>query len=266
MKQRPTRDRLFELLDFDHGDGMFRWKKTLGSRAKEGSIAGSVTSQGYVVIRLDGELWRAHHLAWLAHHGCWPDGLVIHRNRQLSDNRIENLAMATKQEAHAHTKAEAVNPHNVHLIFRYDDGVLRWRQSLSGKSRIANAVAGHVNDDGYVVVETGGKAIGAHRIIWLMHYGEWPAGEIDHLNGIRSDNRIENIRDVVRVTNTENRRSAPRHSRSGMLGVEKLSSDRFRARIRSKGKLHELGVFGSAEAAHKAYVEAKRTLHAGNTL
>lgn len=266
MKQRPTHARLLELLHFDPAAGTFHWKRTLGSRAKEGGVAGSVTSQGYMVIRVDRELWRAHHLAWLAHHGCWPDRLVVHRNRQRSDNRIENLEIATKQEAHAHTKAERINLGNVHAIFWYDDGILRWQKSLTGKNRIAGAVAGYLNDGGYTVVETGGKTIGAHRIIWLMHNGTWPAGEIDHLNGVRSDNRIENLRDVVHVTNAENRRSASRHSRSGHLGVEHLASDRFRARIRSNGKLHELGVFDSAEAAHKAYVRAKRMLHAGNTL
>lgn len=266
MKERPTRGRLLELLHFDPEAGTFRWKATIGSRAKEGCIAGSLTSQGYAVIRMDGELWRAHHLAWLAHYGHWPDGLVIHRNHHRSDNRIANLELATKQEAHAHTKAECIGPHNVHAIFHYDNGILRWRESLTGKNRVAGAVAGYVNDGGYIVVETGGKAIGAHRIIWLMHNGVWPSGEIDHLNGVRDDNRIENLRDVVHITNTENRRSASSHSRSGALGVEQLSAGRFRARIRSKGKLHELGIFESADAAHKAYVAAKRKLHVGNTL
>lgn len=266
MKQTPTHSRVLELLFLNPETGKLCWAQTLGSRAKAGEIAGSLTRQGYRVIRIDGELWRSHHLAWLMHTGHWPDGIVMHKNLDKDDNHPSNLVIGSKTQAHAHTRAERVDAYTVHDIFSYDNGQLRWKRSLGGKSRIAGAVAGAVNEDGYVIVETGGKATRAHRIIWLMHHGEWPRGEIDHFNGVRHDNRIENLRDVVRATNTENRRKAPRHSRTGLLGAELLSSGKFRARIRSEGKLHELGTFDSAEAAHLVYIEAKRLLHAGNTL
>lgn len=266
MIKPPTRQRLLELLCFNPESGALYWAKTIGSRATAGGIAGSLTSQGYRVVRVDGELWRAHHLAWMLHHGDWPTNIVIHINGDKADNRIANLKIGTKREAHAHTRAAPITKHNVHDIFDYDDGTLRWKDSLSGKSRIRGAAAGYVNGDGYIVVETGGKAVAAHRIVWLMHHGVWPQGEIDHLNGVRNDNKIENLRDVERLTNTENRRSASRHSRSGWLGVEQLKSGQFRARIRSRGTLHELGIFSSGEDAHSAYVEAKRRIHAGNTL
>lgn len=218
------------------------------------------------MIRIDGTLWYAHHLAWLVHTGRWPDGLVVHINRNRDDNRPENLSIATKEAAHAHTKAKQISAQNVHEIFTYDAGKLRWRGRLTGRHRVPDEEAGGLNQCGYVVVEVGGKAVGAHRIVWLMHTGSWPTCEIDHINGVRHDNRIENLRDVDRTFNAENRRKASIKSKVGLLGVSTLPSGRFRARIRSKGVLHELGIFDSAELAHSAYVDAKRKLHAGNTL
>lgn len=102
--------------------------------------------------------------------------------------------------------------------------------------------------------------------VWLMHTGRWPDGEIDHINGVRDDNRIENLRDVTHQTNAENRRRPVRASETGALGVTLTKDGRYRARICSKGRLLSLGVFGSADEAHAAYVLGKRRLHAGNTL
>lgn len=266
MKQTPTIKRVNELLLYDQNSGDFLWRSTLGSRAQAGKIAGSCTKQGYRVIRLDGELWRAHHLAWLVHYGRWPEGLVVHHNKNPSDNRICNLALATKKEAHAHTKAKPISAANVHDIFTYDNGLLRWKSGLPGKNHIAGAIAGSINEDGYVVVETAGKSIGVHRVVWLMHHDQWPQGEIDHCNGVRADNRIQNLRDVIHRLNTENRKKAGVHSKSGLLGVEQIGKQKYRARIRSQGRLHELGTFSSPHEAHNAYIFAKRALHEGNTL
>lgn len=217
-------------------------------------------------MRVDGVLCRAHHIAWCLHFGDWPQGLVSHVNRDKSDNKASNLALVSKTAAHEHTRAKRITKENASAIFEYRNGRLHWRNTLTGKHRIAGAPAGHMNADGYVVIETAGKAIGAHRIIWLMHHGAWPTGEIDHINGNRADNRIENLRDVIKRTNSENRRRATYSSKTGVLGVEELPSGRFRARIRSFGKIHDVGIFDSTESAHAAYVQAKRKMHTGNTL
>lgn len=110
------------------------------------------------------------------------------------------------------------------------------------------------------------RQLSGQRVVWLMHTGRWPDGEIDHINGVRDDNRIENLRDVTHQTNAENRRRPVRASETGALGVTLTKDGRYRARICSKGRLLSLGVFGSADEAHAAYVLGKRRLHAGNTL
>jgi len=129
----------------------------------------------------------------------------------------------------------------------------------------AGAVAGYVGNDGYVRIRASGTRFLAHRLAWFYVHGTWPVGEIDHINGDRSDNRIANLRDVSRLTNRQNMRRAQADNRSGLLGVS-LANNRCKASIRSGGKNHHLGYFSSPEAAHAAYVAAKRQRHDGCTI
>lgn len=208
----------------------------------------------------------AHQIAWIVVKGSKPEGLFKHLDGDKTNNRIENLVITTKKSLNAHKKSVVVDASNVHDIFEYADGKLLWRSSLTGKNRVKGNSAGYINKDGYIVVESAGKAIGAHRLVWLMHNGIWPVGEIDHMNGVRHDNRIENLRDVSHKTNTENRRKAVSGSMTGSLGVTIFKGGRYRARIKSDGKLVSLGIFDTAESAHAAYIDAKRVLHQGCTL
>lgn len=239
---------------------------SVGSRAKAGAIAGTKTAKGYVCVRVDGRLLLVHQVAWVITHGSMPSGVISHLNGDNADNRLVNLTDTTKMDAARTIKAQPLSAENVHQVFDYKNGGLFWRKSLTGKSRIAGKEAGCLNQDGYVVIEVANKGIGAHRIVWLMHHGAWPKGEIDHLNGIRHDNRIENLRDVAHITNSENRRTSMNDSKTGVLGVTEFKGGKYRARIRSNGILVSLGIFDTVEQAHASYVDAKRKLHAGCTL
>jgi hypothetical protein len=100
-----------------------------------------------------------------------------------------------------------------------------------------------------------------------MHYGSWPANTIDHINGIKTDNRIENLRDVTAAVNKQNMRAARSDSRSGLIGaIWQEDRKSWKAEIAVGGKKKMLGRFKTAEAAHEAYVLAKRTVHEGCTL
>lgn len=61
--------------------------------------------------------------------------------------------------------------------------------------------------NGYTVCGFGGKNYQVHRLAWLIHYGAWPVNNIDHINGIKTDNRIQNLRDVTQTENARNRDS-----------------------------------------------------------
>jgi hypothetical protein len=125
--------------------------------------------------------------------------------------------------------------------------------------------AGTLRQDGYVYIMFGGMRAFAHRFAWLYMTGEWPTQEIDHIDGNKANNAFANLRQVSRQANTENKRQAKRTSKTGLLGVVK-HRNRFVAAITHSGNRTYLGVFETAEAAHAAYLKAKRELHAGCTI
>lgn len=113
-------------------------------------------------------------------------------------------------------------------------------------SRFAGNLAGVVlNPKGsqcqYRCVNIFGKSYMAHRIVWLYHYGDWPRGCIDHINGNGLDNRIENLRDVDARENARNR-PTPRNNKSGIAGV-RVRGKGWNARISIGNKLKDLGAF-----------------------
>lgn len=93
-----TRRHLLELLDYDPITGIFRWRVSKSGHIIKGRIAGSVHSQGYRFIGIDGESYAAHHLAWLIVKGRWPKNEIDHQNLQKDDNWIDNLREATHGE------------------------------------------------------------------------------------------------------------------------------------------------------------------------
>lgn len=115
--------------------------------------------------------------------------------------------------------------------------------------------------DGYIRIRIDGKCIGAHRLAWACFYGQSPNGEVDHINGIRDDNRISNLRVVTRSENMQNAKT-PRTNSSGFHGVSWCkSTSRWTAQIWINRKRYRLGSFHSPELAHEAYLNAKYKLH-----
>ena len=105
-------------------------------------------------------------------------------------------------------------------LFRYDPetGYLYWKNTGTGRPKY-NVPAGHTSKStGYAIVKLRGKAYKAHRIIWLMFYGDLPERQIDHINHIRSDNRIGNLRSVSNQGNQRNATKQKNNS-SGVTGV-----------------------------------------------
>lgn len=142
-------------------------------------------------------------------------------------------------------------------------GELRW---LKGRGRGAKGRrAGRRTKNGYINVGLFGFVISAHRLAWLLHFGEWPPENLDHRNRQRDDNRIDNLRLLPQQLNAQNRLAA-RCSRSGLIGASwKSRLGRWAGQIRVNGKQKHLGYFGSAADAHAAYMAAKQRLHAGFT-
>jgi hypothetical protein len=133
-------------------------------------------------------------------------------------------------------------------------------------SRLAGRTAGSIGKrDGYVQLL---RHFG-HRLAWLHFYGEWPKHMIDHVNGVRSDNRIENLRDVLEFINHQNLRRRPANGHRDLpfgVSLSGNASNPYKSRIRVDGKIALVGTFKTASDAHAAYIEAKRRLHEGCTI
>lgn len=121
---------------------------------------------------------------------------------------------------------------------------------------------------GYVRIEIDGVPQYAHRLAWLYVHGKWPRWQIDHMNCDQGDNRLCNLRDIPQADNAQNeRRARPNNKSCGLLGVTKCkNSDRYFSRITVGRKVKYLGCFSDANAAHVAYVQAKRIYHQASTL
>lgn len=149
-------------------------------------------------------------------------------------------------------------------LFSYDPatGVITRRVAINNSVK-AGAIAGSHQSNGYLRVRVDGVLLHAHRLAWLLHTGAWPLYTVDHINGVRSDNRLCNLRDIPKSVNNQNIRG--RKSKTGLQGVGK-SGLRFTAKITTLGDQTYLGTFGTPREAHQAYLTAKRNLHVGCTI
>lgn len=152
-------------------------------------------------------------------------------------------------------------------LLNYDPltGVFTWRIKRKGinKSRFA----GSLTQYGYLRIRIDGVSYRNHRLAWLVTYGEWPNGIIDHINSIKTDNRIENLRLSNHSHNAENQKKARIDNKTNMLGVSWYKRHKkYEARIKVKGVLIHLGYFTNKDDAFSAYLTAKRRFHAGCTI
>lgn len=126
-----------------------------------------------------------------------------------------------------------------------------WNSRNAGQEAIAS-----VTTFGYKTGRINDRLFYAHRIVWAMLTGSWPANEIDHINGNPSDNRIENLRDVSHKQNLRNQ-STRKNNTSGDLGVRFYRPrKKWAASITVDGKTIHLGYFAEKEQAIAARLAA----------
>ena len=116
-------------------------------------------------------------------------------------------------------------------------------------------VVGSQRKDGYVDICVDRKIYLAHRLVFMFFNGYFPK-EVDHINNVRNDNRIENLREVTHLQNQWNH-SKRTNNKSGFKGVDLCKrTGKWRAQIRQDAKKKHLGLFTTPEEAHEAYCKA----------
>lgn len=130
----------------------------------------------------------------------------------------------------------------------------RWNNFYAGQR------AGTLTCHGYLTVKIFGKIRRVHRIIWLIENGSWPEYIIDHVNGDRSDNRIENLRSTDSLGNMRNRKTN-KNTSSGFRGVYfNKREKKWRSHIKNCGNNIHIGYFDSFEEAVNARIISEKEL------
>jgi hypothetical protein len=118
-----------------------------------------------------------------------------------------------------------------------------------------------VNTHGYIDFKIMNKTFLAHRVVWAMHTGSWPIEQIDHINGDKADNRIENLRLCSHSQNAWNRKKS-KNNKSGFKGVSFVKKrKKWKSVIMVNGKSVWLGMFDHKAEAAIAYKQAAEKYH-----
>jgi len=142
------------------------------------------------------------------------------------------------------------------VMFDYKNGQLIAK--TDSKSRKAGDVVGSLNSNGYLVASVKSKICRVHRLIFMWHHGFMPE-QVDHINGVRRDNRIENLRQATPSQNNQNRKAT---SKSGFKGVHwHKQSSKWIASICINRKSVHLGSFVKKEDAAKFATNARKNIH-----
>ena len=147
-----------------------------------------------------------------------------------------------------------------YFTYSPENGELRWAIRSSPAAAVGDLITSRTVRGNYLKVQFNGKYYTAHRIIWLMVYGEWPRDQIDHVNGDGGDNRLCNLREATHSQNQQNRRAMPNSSGFPGARFDKLAGH-YRVSVMVNGIIHNIGAFKDPEFASLVYSEAKRKYH-----
>lgn len=139
-----------------------------------------------------------------------------------------------------------------------ETGALIWTKRLSNSTPVGKQV-GSKDTKGRLRVQIRERTYAVHHICFAMYHGRWPLEQIDHINRVKTDNRIVNLREATNAQNARNRKHT-KPNNSGYKGVC-LHHGRYMARIMINGVKKHLGMFSDPVEAAKAYDEAALLYH-----
>ncbi len=122
------------------------------------------------------------------------------------------------------------------------------------------SVAGGFDALGYIAINISGKKYKAHRLAWFYIHGEWPKDKIDHINCIRSDNKIKNLRESTQQENCFNS-CKRKNNKTGYKGVVLTKTGKYKACATLNYKNINLGYYENAKDAYMAYINFAKKNH-----
>jgi hypothetical protein len=138
-------------------------------------------------------------------------------------------------------------------LFDCVGGHLVWKVSKAKRIKIGSK-AGTIGKDGYIRVFVDGKSYLAHHLVYLMEHGCMPT-EIDHVNRVKTDNSVANLKQCTRAENSLNRGMFS-NNRTGIKNVHKHSSGKYEVSFRRNSKSIYVGLFDDLELAELVALEA----------
>lgn len=179
---------------------------SLVNRANNGQ-AGRITEDNILSVAFEKNAYSIPKIIWVMHNGNLPEDCSVYfkDNNQLNCC-IENLYVKETSITNTEKYSDKLKKY-----FKYDESspsCLYWadKSSKSTKINIGDTAGSLDSEDGYWKIHGLGHHYKVHRVIWFLHNGKIPEGlHIDHINGVRSDNRISNLRTVIPSINNRNR-------------------------------------------------------------
>jgi len=147
--------------------------------------------------------------------------------------------------------------------FYYNNGMLFWKKTTKGRIKANHRAGSLCKTHKYRFVGALGKIWSEHRVIYIMKKGAIPEGyQIDHIDGNRSNNKIENLRLATDLQNRHNikKKKNSKHKYKGISFSNRLKNS-WTAEISHNGIRTRLGTFKTPEEAHEAYKKAAILYH-----
>ena len=142
------------------------------------------------------------------------------------------------------------------LSYDPETGILTWKKRGGKRKRFAGKEAGCVGKDGYIKVKLLSQNLLAHRLAWLLSYGRWPTGGLDHKDRNKTNNRLENLREATHSQNCMNRGLGKRNA-SGVKGVSFNNNvGKWQVSIGHNNAVIYLGCFADKDEAAATYKRA----------